>query len=94
VADRSEDGQPEPSALTPDSGVVVIATARGHLRAADERSVARQGPMAGHYDVVPFGLKFVAGAVERDRTADIELRRAQDRRALRASAPRNRTYRR
>ena len=85
-------GQPEPSALTPDSGVVVYRLQ--HIGTSTPPT--GNAPMPINYDVVPFGTEgLVAVQVNADGTLTIEPRPgAQDPATFANFSAARRTYRR
>jgi hypothetical protein len=86
-------GQPEPSALTQDSGVIVYRLR--HIGTSVPPS-AENAPMPIDYDVVPFGTEgIVAVRVNGDGTLTIEPRPgAQDPASFTGFTTAKRTYRR
>ena len=90
-------GQPEPTALTADSGVVVYRLQRFGTSVAPTSEESRDKvPMPINYDVVPFGTEgLVAVQVNADGTLTIELKpAAQDPASFRGFSAAKRTYRR
>jgi len=90
-------GQPEPSALTPDSGVVVYRLQRVGTSVPPTSDQSRDKvPWPVNYDVVPFGTEgLVAVQLNADQTLTIELRPgAQDPASFAGFSDAKRTYRR
>jgi hypothetical protein len=90
-------GQPEPSELTPDSGVVVYRLQHMGTSVPPTNDQSRDKvPMPINYDVVPFGTAgLVAVQVNVDATLMIELRpEAQDPASFVGFSAAKRTYRR